>query len=784
MNLFNDHGVLGMNARNLLYIRPFNKKKAIRLADDKLKTKHFLSARGIPVPRLYAAIANQQELERFRFDSLPKSFVIKPNLGYGGEGIIPIGDTSSEGFLKLSGELFTLDECREHINDILEGRFSISELADTAFFEQLIISDPRLADFCYKGLPDIRIVVHNLIPVMAMLRLPTQESDGKANLHQGAVGVGIDIAKGIATNVLYKGKIIDEVPGLGSIRGFNIPYWDEILLIASRIQLATNLGYCAVDLSIDRHAGPVLLEINARAGLSLQVANMAPLRRRLERIQGIKVLTPEKGVRIAQELFGVKMEKPIKETRQVIGSEEEIKIIASNELRHVWASINPILDVSCISRALADELQLNERSESGQVKVKLTLGNKRVQTLMNIFDENDKEYDVILGRRDLGGVLIDPMKGKKKITKLPSFLQETSPLPYYAVDQKLSEIDKKIQLLSHLKPLNLREEKEKFLNNPETNPQFVYKPLAFDSKILKAQLESLRERLDDSPLAFLFQEKAEEHLKKILLLEERGANDFTERSVSLYGSVDNDLLEEAQKKLQEKPKEFVPAQRFYSVPEAILEFENAFKEYGLNHWKIKVNRHMVSACSAGKECTLFIREGTQFSDERLRMVIAHEIETHILTAENGKHQIYNLFNRGFARFLETQEGLAIWNQERVSTIDNEKNYRSASLIFVVHFAFKHSFAETYDYCLKLGMTEDRALQTTLKVKRGLSDTSQNGAFTKDALYFSGYQSIKTFVEKGGDLKDLYYGKYNLKDLATIKGLLGLQEPPLLPHFLR
>lgn len=784
MSLFNNHGILGMNARNLLYIRPFNKKKAIRLADDKLKTKHFLSARGIPVPRLYAALRDQGELERFRFDSLPKNFVIKPNLGFGGEGIIPIGDTTSDGFIKLSGDLFSFEECREHLNDILEGRFSISELADTAFFEQLIVSDPRLADFAYRGLPDIRIVVHNLIPVMAMLRLPTQESDGKANLHQGAVGVGIDIARGLATNVLYKGKIVEEIPGVGSIRGFPIPYWDEILLIASRIQLATNLGYCAVDLSIDRHSGPVLLEINARAGLSLQIANLAPLRRRLERIQGVKVLTPEKGVRIAQELFGVKMEKPFKEMRQVVGSEEEVKIIAPHEVRHLWASLNPIVEVSCIQKSLVDELQLNDRSESGQVKVKLNLGNKRIQTLMNMVDDFSGNYPLILGRRDLDGVLIDPMKGKKRISKLPSSLHQLVPLPYFEVDQKLTEIDRKIQLLSHLKPLNLKEEKDRFLKDPSMNPQFVYKSLNFDPKLLKAELARLREGLDGSSVARLFQEKTQEQLNKILLLEERGRTDFSERAIALYGKVTPSLLEEAQKKLDQKPNEFSPPQRFYSVPEAILEFERVFKDYGLDHWKIKVNRHMVSACSAGKESTLFIREGTQFSDERLRMVIAHEIETHILTAENGKHQIYNLFNRGFARFLETQEGLAIWNQEQVSTIDNEKNYRSASLVFIVDFASRHGFAETYDYCLKLGLTQDRALQTTLKVKRGMADTAQKGAFTKDALYFSGYQSVKTFVQNGGSLKDLYYGKYNLSDLAVIKDLVGLQEPLILPHFLR
>lgn len=781
---FKNPGILGMNARNLLYIRPFNKKKAIRLADDKLKTKHFLSARGIPVPRLYAVIRSAEELEKFKFSSLPKSFVLKPNLGYGGEGIIPIVDTKGENFVKSSGSLIDHQEMKEHINDILEGRFSISELQDTAFFEQLIICDPRLAQFCYKGIPDIRVVVHNLIPVMAMLRLPTRESDGKANLHQGAVGVGVDIAKGTCTHVVYKGKIVDEVPGAGPIRGFTIPYWDEILLIAARIQLATNLGYCAVDLSLDHHAGPMLLEINARAGLGVQIANLAPLRRRLERIQGVKVTTPEKGVRIAQELFGHKVQKEEKELREVIGGEEEVKIIAPGEMRHIWASINPLVESSILDEKLARELDLGEKTETGQLKIKFSLANKRIQTMAYTANFSGKDYDMVIGKRDLAGFLIDPMKGKSKPIKLPVFTSEDeSIIPFYELDSELAAIDRKLQLLSHLKPVNLKEEKERFLNDPSHNPHFKYKDFTFDAADLKRKLKKMEERFDDSTLSKLFQKKAEEHHKKILLLEARGGDLFPQRSIELYGKPTEALLKKAQEKLNAQPKIFTEAVKYFNVQEAIVEFEKVFQEYGLHHWRIKVNRNMVSACSAGKESTLFIREGIKFTDERLRMVIAHEIETHILTAENGKHQNYTLFNRGFANFLETQEGLAVWNQEQVSLTDSEKNYRSAALIFVVEFASKHGFAETYDYCLKLGMDSDRAWQTTLKVKRGLGDSSKPGAFTKDALYFSGYLQVQDFVINGGNLRELYYGKFNLEDLPLIKKIQDLKEPMILPHFL-
>ena len=244
---------------------------------------------------------------------MPHSFVLKPNLGYGGEGIVVVIDRKDGFFVKASGDLVSEAALSEHISDILEGRFSISELQDTAFFEQLIVCDPSLGKFSYKGLPDIRIVVHNLIPVMAMLRLPTKESDGRANLHQGAVGVGIDMATGKKPLILFlkiksstkfqvwdPSKVSKFLTGMrfyslpqpfSSIRTWVIARWTS---------------------RFDENNGPLLLEINARAGLSVQMANLAPLRRRLERIQGVQVTTPEKGVRVAQDLFGNKIEKDVK----------------------------------------------------------------------------------------------------------------------------------------------------------------------------------------------------------------------------------------------------------------------------------------------------------------------------------------------------------------------------------------------------------------------------------------------------------------------------------------
>ncbi len=788
MKLFKDFGILGINARNLLYIRPFNSKKAVKMADSKLKTKQFLSVRDVPVPKLFAVIRNEDELYKFDFSTLPPAFVLKPNLGFGGEGIIPFIGRKNSLYEKSSGILMTESELKEHIGDILEGRFSMSGVPDTAFFEQLIVCDDKLGKFSYKGLPDIRVVVHNLIPVMAMLRLPTKESDGKANLHQGAVGVGIDIAKGTATNIVYNNKIVDEVPGFGSIKGFKIPYWDQILRIASNVQMATNLGYMAVDIAIDRNIGPVLLEINARAGLGVQIANLAPLRKRLERIQGLKVSSPEKGVRIAQDMFGNKVEKDVKKIsgKEIIGSREKITILDKDGKRIVWASINPLLEKTLIDRSLVKDLGFDVDQKN--VKIKFSLSEQRIQTLAQVEDLSGKPFEVVVGKRDLQDFLIDPSKDRSGISKLSRIEKKEVGLNfdgpnYLEIDKALISIDRQTKLLNHLKPSNYDGERSKFLDDYNYNPQFIYGELQFDPLHLKEKLKKIEDKCDESALGLLYRNKISEFYKKIEMLECMCTDKFTAKSSALYGMPDEALIYSAKEKLRSMPNNFPDSGKSLSNDEIVYRLKEALKKYTLNDWKVVLKKEMIADCSAGKDSTLFVRYDAAFTEDRLRMIIAHEIETHILTAENGKRQNYGMFNRGFGFYLETQEGLAIWNQENVLAHDANKNYKAAMLVLIVKFAENNNFSQTAKYCLDLGMSPLKAFRTTSKVKRGIEDTSQHGVFTKDALYFAGYMQIQSFVASDGDLKDLYYGKYNLRDLNLIKKVPYLNPPSVLPSFL-
>ncbi|MEA1936808.1 MAG: sugar-transfer associated ATP-grasp domain-containing protein [Patescibacteria group bacterium] len=326
----NSKGLLGMNARNLSYIRPHNFQGAIRLANNKLRSKETLFGAGVPVPKVYGVVRNRRELDLFKWGDLPKSFVLKPNCGSGGKGIkVIFGQKKDQSWILTEGRKVTIKDLRNHIMDIFEGSYSFSGTSDIAFFEERIKLLKILKPYSYKGIPDIRVIVYNKVPVMAMLRLPTKESSGKANLHMGGIGLGVDIATGVTTNAVMRDCLIEKHPDTKLIlRGIKIPRWKEILEIAIKCQEVSKLGYVGVDIAIDSERGPVVLEINAHAGLSIQIANLAPLKYRLQKVSGLKVKNEIHGIRIAQDLFGGKIEEEIEDIsrKQILGIIETIKI--------------------------------------------------------------------------------------------------------------------------------------------------------------------------------------------------------------------------------------------------------------------------------------------------------------------------------------------------------------------------------------------------------------------------------------------------------------------------
>jgi alpha-L-glutamate ligase-like protein len=303
-------GVLGLNERNAEYIMRLNPRRLYPRVDDKALTKELALAAGMAVPDLYGIIANQGDVRRFAgiVESLD-SFVIKPAQGSGGDGILVVTSRSQrkrDSFRLSSGALISEAEIAHHLSNIVSGQYSLSGNPDKALIEYCVRFDPVFAEVSYQGVPDIRIIVYRGYPAMAMVRLPTRASDGKANLHQGAVGAGVDMALGETLTGVLDNEVVEDHPDTGAlIAGLRIPQWDFILESAARGYDVTGLGYLGVDMVIDRDRGPLILEMNARPGLNIQIANRIGLASRVARIDGIydEQAAPEERARIARREF-------------------------------------------------------------------------------------------------------------------------------------------------------------------------------------------------------------------------------------------------------------------------------------------------------------------------------------------------------------------------------------------------------------------------------------------------------------------------------------------------
>lgn len=423
--------ILGLNARSQQFSYNYNTISGKKIAASKLLTKKYLIKANVPIPTLYAKFNNFDSVLKYDWNKLPASFALKPNKGLGGEGIIVVKKKSKDGnaWITTQRKKVTKDDLQLHIMDILEGAYSLGNDPDRAYIEEYVGRHKTFKKFAFRGTPDIRIIVFNRIPVMAMLRLPTKESGGRANLHQGAIGVGVDIASGITTRAIHHGKRIKFKPDTKrKLNGIKIPNWERILEIAVKTQEASLLGYLGVDVVLHPEKGPMVLEINSQPGLSIQMANGEGLRRRLLKIEDMKVRDAEHGVKVAQALFAgpfadkVRAEEGIK----TINVFENIVISGKDGKKMTLpAKIDTGAWSSSIDRTLASDLGLLDkenvlwkrkvysamgREKREVVNIVFWLKGRKIKSAVGVADRSKLRKPLIIGRRDLTGFIVEPAK--------------------------------------------------------------------------------------------------------------------------------------------------------------------------------------------------------------------------------------------------------------------------------------------------------------------------------------------------------------------------------------
>ena len=407
--------ILGINRRNQEYIRPYNSFSSKKISDNKILTKRILNKSGINTSKTIKVIRTKKQLSFFDWDSLPKSFVVKPNRGTGGNGIIVFyGKKKGENaWIRSNHKIMTKEQLRVHLEKILDGSFSMGDSKDIVIIEERILNHSLLKQYSFRGVPDIRLIIFNKIPVMAMIRFPTKISDGKANLHAGGICVGIDIATGKTTTAIQlkkKSFLEDTYTEIEYTTDFQqnkllkdiqIPFWDDILEIGVKCQEITNLGFLGVDVAIDESKGPLVFELNARPGLGIQMANNTGLRPRLERIKGIKIESAKRAIRLSKTLFGDESEECIQSItgKKVCGLVEKVTIFynkknsvtpkkAGNKLQTIKALLDTGIITSRIDEGLANRMGYDKAIEYFK-SLDLPKSFETVEEAKNIADKVD-----------------------------------------------------------------------------------------------------------------------------------------------------------------------------------------------------------------------------------------------------------------------------------------------------------------------------------------------------------------------------------------------------------
>lgn len=745
------------------------------LADSKLKTKNFLSSRGIPFAETYFTIASQQELHAFSLQSISAtSFVIKPNKWSRGRGILIV--KKEKGNFLIQDEIWTEEEIKLHMIDILHGSFSLHGSSDTIIIEELLAPGSDFQWYCRYGLADIRVVVYNYVPVIAMVRIPTPESGNKANLDLWAIWLGVNIANGEILSFYQNQKTYSHAfpAEFSGLKGKTLPFWDDILLLSSQVQMFSGLGFVGMDWVITKN-GPKLLEINARAGLKIQNVNRVPLENRLKKIDWLKVLSPEKWVEIAKTLFHT--ETLFSEKWKKILYLEQNSIVGDRE---VIVKIDIQKKNSTVSKDIIDFLW------NHPVHI---FTDSHVSVLLDQFDiVSDEKNTIILWTEILKDYLINPSIYVVN-RKIENDVKWTKELIDF--DDAVYRVSRKINLSSLLKPENYFALLDEFIANPiGFNPVFRYR-FPDDKKIefLKSSLDLLMEKalwfrsiwLD---IAELYREKIEEIQNKLSLVQAYKTENHEEilrYNSLLFWETNTELLQIATEKVllgQQNKTDDAILWRILTLDQIISAIHAYFETHNIKKIPISIESGNLSRMSVsyGKDVKIHISRNAVIREKEIDAILTHEIGTHFKRYLAGQTQWLKLFQYGTGYYLADEEWFAIYRSFSHLPAWYEKNAMYVKY-YLLGMTDTLSFSETIDLLRTLypEKTLESLFSDAVRLKRWIIHSGTRGipwtTYQKDKMYLDGYMRVKDWIEKeGGNAEKLFFWKIKIQDLKIIEFL--------------
>jgi uncharacterized protein (TIGR02421 family) len=358
----------------------------------------------------------------------------------------------------------------------------------------------------------------------------------------------------------------------------------------------------------------------------------------------------------------------------------------------------------------------------------------------------------------------------------------------WEVDRRLAEVADGFDSLLQVTPINaenawLRFKRRRF----EKAPVFQYRPLPVDPIRLKRRLyEAPLERIEDPALWHLFREKQDELDRRLTLLLDLNTSRFIHGSQQLFGGVGDDLLQLARDLLDRVPPRTRDDTRagWIDAP-AFVRLARERVSYYRAQWPDVDGDIQLRSDTAGglmvSHGTLYVAAGIRIPSARAEALLAHEIDTHVLTFYNGRAQPLRQLYSGLAGYDLLQEGLAVLAEYLVGGLSRPRLRLLAGRVLAVrHLQDGASFSETFSMLSgSLGFDQRSAFMMTMRVYRG-------GGLTKDAVYLRGLRQVLDYLAGGGELEPLFMGKLALRHVPIIRELRWrevLKPPPLRPVYL-
>ena len=770
--------ILWMNKRYLKYIKAFNPKKDMKLADSKLKTKKLLQDLDIPSPKLIDVIKNRKQLQNYDFSKFEwEEFVVKPNKWSKWKWIL-ICKMINKNIVKISWQLIDIDTFKKQIADILDGRYSMTMWADIAFIEEKIIPWDDFSIFCEYGLADIRLITMQLVPVMAMLRYPTKESDGKANIAAGWVWFWIDIASGKITSMYHNRKIyIKEFPeDYKQFQWKQISYWDDILLYSSQIQYFTNIWYLWLDWTIAQ-PWPNLIEINAMAGMEIQLVNGEWLENRLKKVEDLKITSPSKWVEVWKSLFSQKQTNPTIQ-KDMIYLEQPALLKYKKDDKTIEKNIILKLDLDNKFN-YADSSLISNFDEKYKIKFWDTIIDK-----LKLREKKWLWNNIILWTKELEDFIIVPKKKDIKDFSIWNKNQyiEAEQNILVELDNAIDSLSKKLNISRIVKPLNYMEELDSFITwGWNYNPKFEYK-YPTDNKIeqIEDEIKDIKNRYFDvkewykSWLFDMFSDKLQENKSKLELIKAYKKQDFKlmwKYNELLYWKLNDSFLEETKLKLN--PFLDKNLWRKLSIYEVLEKVKKHIKNIWLENIQIRLETNLSSRILVKRWDPIIVNisKTSDFYEKEIDMILAHEIDVHVVRYINWKKTWWKILQSGTWFYLTDEEWLAIWNSFRYLPENYEKTAMYEKY-FLISQAEKADFVHLSNIIRWLHPQEWllKIFRRTMRFKRWIQNTAfkwVGTSYYKDKIYLDGYKKIDSFIQEWGSFEKMLKWKYKLDDLKYI-----------------